>query len=91
MVPRDAVYRALDSERDYQDAKRGNSARTDLDDNRDLGSMILLTEEYLAKARTAFSGPHPAGQMAAVEQLRKVGALVVLTMEYHGAPLRKAE
>ena len=88
MKTRNEVYAAIDSERNYQDARRGNSARTDLDDNRDLGSMILLIEEYLGKTRTAFSGPHPAGKAAAVEQLRKVAALAVLAMEYHGAPLR---
>lgn len=83
------VYAAIDTERDYQDAMRGNSARPERDDNRDLGSMILLTDVYLDKAKNAFSGPHPAGKDAALEQLRKVAALAVVAMEYHGVKPRE--
>lgn len=89
MPDRKEVYTAIDGERDYQDAMAGNSRREKLDDNRDLGSMILLTEVYLDKAKTAFAGPHPEGRENALEQLRKVAALTVMTMEYHGAPKRK--
>lgn len=86
---RNKVYEAIDSERDYQDARAGNSARENLDDNRDLGSMILLMDQYLVKTKAAFAGPHPQGKVDALEQLRKTVALGVLAMEYHGAPVRE--
>lgn len=88
MFTRDSVYAAIDGERDYQDARRGNSARSDIDDNRDLGSMLLLIDVYLGKAKLAFAGPHPAGADDALHMLRKATALGVLAMEYHGAPPR---
>lgn len=88
MATRAEVYAAIDGERDYQDAMKGNSRREKLDDNRDLGSMILLTEAYLDKAKAAFAGPSPEGREAALHALRKTAALAVLAMEYHGAPKR---
>src|SRR6266576_7060951 len=53
MFRRDEVYSAINGERDYQDACQGNSAREDVDDNRNLGDLILLTEIYLDKAKAA--------------------------------------
>ena len=44
LATRAAVYAAIDTERDYQDAMAGNSARETLDTNRDLGSMITLKD-----------------------------------------------
>lgn len=85
---RDA-FDAICEERDYQDARRGNARREKIEDNRDLGSLILLTQTYLRKAEEAFAGPHPEGKTAALDQLRKVAALVVLAMEVHGTVLRK--
>lgn len=82
---RSDVYHAIDTERDYQDARRGNSARAEMDTNRDLGSMILLIDQYLTKTKAAFAGPHPASVNETLNQLRKVAALAVLAMEYHGA------
>lgn len=90
-ILRDTVYDAIDGERKYQDDRRGNSARETQDTNRDLGSLILLTEEYLAKARKSFSGPHPEGRIQALRDLRKVTALGVLAMELHGVETRDAE
>lgn len=85
---RSEVYAAIDGERAYQDARRGNSARANVDDNRDLGSMLTLIDVYVGKAKDGFSGPSPAGRETALHQLRKVAALAVLAMEYHGAPTR---
>lgn len=88
MPNRSEVYAAIDSERNYQDARKGNSARENIDDNRDLGSMILLVDAYLGKAKASFAGPSPEGRTAALHDLRKVAALAVLAMEYHGAYAR---
>lgn len=85
---RAAVFNVLNGERDYQDARRGNSARENVSDNRDLGSLLLLHGVYLTQAHIAFAGPHPAGRLAALDILRKATALGVLAMELHGAPSR---
>lgn len=86
---RDAVYSAIDGERDYQDAMKGNSTRNNKDDNRDLGSLILLTDEYLGKVKSAFAGPHPIGRQQALEYLRKTVALGIVALEYYGCPARE--
>lgn len=88
MATRQEVYAALDTERDYQDLRQGNSARGQVSDNRELGSLILFMDTYIYKAKAAFSGPHPAGFEAALHEVRKVAALAVLAMELHGAPPR---
>jgi hypothetical protein len=88
LVTRDEVYAAVDTERDYQDAMRGNAARAKVSDNRDLGSLILFMDTYVGKAKAAFSGAHPAGREASLHEIRKVAALAVLAMELNTAPPR---
>lgn len=92
-VPRPAsradVYAAIDGERNFQDACQGNAARDNVDDNRDLGSLILLIDTYVGKTKAAFAGQHPAGKQEALDQLRKVAALAVHAMERHGVVVRK--
>lgn len=88
MATRSQAFHAIDTERDYQDQMRGNSARNQQSDNRELGSLILFMDTYLQKAKAAFSGPHPVGFDAALHEVRKVAALGVLAMELHGAPNR---
>lgn len=88
MTTRKDVFDAIDSERDYQDAKKGNAARGMVSDNRELGSLILFMDTYVRKAKDAFSGPHPDGFHNALHEVRKVAALAVLAMELHGAPKR---
>lgn len=85
---RNEVYAAIDGERDYQDACMGNSARVNVDDNRDLGSLLTLIDVYVEKAKAAFAGPHPTGKVDTLHQLRKVTALGVLALERYGAPRR---
>ncbi len=81
---RQHVYNAIDDERLYQDQMQGNSLRENVEDNRDLGALILFMDEYVDKAKKAFSGPHPNGREKALHQVRKVAALGVLAMETHG-------
>lgn len=85
LTDRNEIYKAINREREYQDARKGNSARETDDQNRDLGSLILFMETYVEKARLAFSAPMPAAKEAALHEIRKVAALAVLAMEYHGA------
>lgn len=85
MSSRQEVFEAIDTERDYQDARRGNASRGKVSDNRELGSLILFMDQYVQKAKAGFSGPHPQGFEDALHEIRKVSALGVLAMELHGA------
>lgn len=86
---RHEVYAAIDSERAYQDKMAGNSARANVNDNRDQGSLILLMEHYLGKVREAHAGPNSLGSAAVSDQVRKVTALGVMLMERIGVNPRK--
>jgi len=88
MSTRAFVYEAIDSERNYQDARMGNAARETINTNRELGSLIVLMDVYIGKVKAGFSGPSPEGRYEALEQLRKVVALGVLAMETHGTVIR---
>lgn len=82
------VFKAIDGERAYQDAKfppvNGVSATPE--------GFLLVVEELSAQARTAIT----AGQLpplgdgsVAMDFLRKIGATAVRAMEQHGVPARK--
>lgn len=86
---RAGAFAAINQERDYQDARKGNSKRDNVEDNRDLGSLLLLMRTYMRKAEEGFSRPHPEGKQIALDQLRKVVSLGVLAMEKHGVVYRK--
>ncbi len=85
---REAVYKAIDSEREYQDAMGGNSARSTLDDNRDQGSLVALLQHYQNKLIAAHAAPNSLGSEEVTGTARKIAALSVLLMERYGAPLR---
>lgn len=89
MSERKEVYAAIDSERDYQDRMAGNSARFNIDDNRDQGSLILLMEHYMQKLREAHAGPNSLGSYTVTDQARKVTALGVMLMERQGVQKRE--
>ncbi len=75
------VYRALDSERAYQENLwDGNTL--------EIGEFILLIEEYAARARVIWAG-EPKPEVEALEFIRKVGGIAVNCMEQHGAPQRE--
>ena len=75
------VYRALDSERDYQENLwRGNHL--------EIGESILLIEEYVARARVIWAG-EPKPEAESLEFIRKIGGIAVNCMEQHGAPQRE--
>lgn len=76
------VYDAIDSERDYQNAKWPAELT--------VGEYLLAAEEYLAHARHLWS-TEPKPESSTLEDVRKIAAILVRCMEEHGAPLRKAE
>ena len=85
---RELAYAAIDSERDYQDAAKGNARRHEGDPAvMPVGEAILYIEECVARARAA--AYRPDGVTAALAELRKAAALVVRTMEDHDDPFRK--
>lgn len=81
---REEVYRALDSERDYQEdmfEKHGYHSATD----RKLDEFILYIQQY---AREAGALTTHGDELQALEFVRKIGGLCVGCMERHGAPFR---
>ncbi len=91
MTPREDVYRALDSERDYQDDKFANieyphtGMRREAID-RSLDEFILYIKQYSDEAGALTTHEN---EDEALNFVRKVGALCVGCMEKHGAPLRE--
>lgn len=84
---RHAAYIAIDSERAYQDAGRGNAKRHDgAAPHLTPGEIILAMEKCLHDARLAWYTPD--GATTCLPHLRKVAGLAVQAMERYGAPLR---
>jgi hypothetical protein len=85
--PRAAAYRAIDSERDYQNqvwANHTNNGPNALS----IGEFILLADEYVTQARQQWS-KEPRPERAALNTMRKIAAIAVNCMEQHGAPVRR--
>jgi hypothetical protein len=82
------VFRAIDSERRYQNAQRGNAKRhANMPPVMTPGECILTMEKCLNDARVAWYAPE--GGTACLEHLRKVAAVAVQCMENYGAPIRQ--
>lgn len=89
LINRNTVYAAIDSERAYQDAGKGNAHRTGVEEGKPLtpGEIILTMEKSLADAREVWykpGGPEMAGPF-----VRKVAALAVQYGERYGFPNRE--
>lgn len=88
---RDAVYKAIDSERDFQDnfvmpERRYFRTHT-------LGEFILMLNQYAAQAMQKWThhsdGDSPDDFPPSLHEVRKIAALAVRCMEQHGAPHRQ--
>lgn len=89
MTDRQEVYKAIDSERNYQN-RRWNPDTTTSDGLHSLEEWFMYIEDYVNEAKHVLSR-HPR-QMADVEcihKMRKVAAMAVCAMEQHGAPMRE--
>jgi hypothetical protein len=86
-VIRETAYNAIDSERAYQEAQRGNAKRHEGQPAMKPGELILCMEKCLQDARDAWYKPD--GGEACLPFLRKVAALAVQAMENYGAPRRE--
>ena len=86
MATREAVYREIDSERDYQDnlwPGRGVGEPNHLT----VGEFVLLLEEYILKARAEWT-VESKPEVNTLDIVRKVAGIAVNCMEQNGAPMR---
>ena len=86
---REAAFTAIDSERDYQDARWGDSGSSGQPGNgeRTIDEFALYIAAYTNKMVEqcgTFADP-----IAKLHTIRKVAGLAVACMEQHGAPLRE--
>lgn len=90
MTSRDEVYAAIDSERDYQTRIwRENAGLTPGEPPRTVAEELLMLEDYVARARTAWTNAPRATEVAVTtEILRKCAGICVRAMENYGAPKR---
>lgn len=91
-IKREEVYKAIDSERAYQNSQWPNAQ---WDGNGEvpanplsIGEFILLLNEYVDKARNAWT-IEKAPELNTLEFIRKIAGITVNAMEQHGAPQRK--
>jgi hypothetical protein len=86
LLVRDQVYRAIDSERDYQDSL-GRDRMEDWERKHTTGEELSLISTYLRRAQDAYADK--PGDIAALEVVRKIAGMCVRCMENHGAPFRQ--
>ncbi len=88
MIERGKVYQAINSERDYQDRKWGNTLSGGRPGNgdRSVDEFALYVAGYTNDLVEAAS--HSGNQLAKLDIIRKIAGLCVACMEQHGAPLR---
>jgi hypothetical protein len=77
-----AVFKAIASERDYQDRKWGTLA----EHPHEVGGYLTLMDVHLQRAKAAWAGSN--NDTEALEALRKVLAVGVACAEQHGIPGR---
>lgn len=88
-VTRAEVYKAIDSERAYQDSK-WNPETTTSDGMHSLEEWFMYIEDYVNEAKHILSRQsRQVGDVTALDIMRKVAGMSVCAMEQHGAPLRK--
>ena len=80
VASREAVYSAIDSERDYQE----QLARNDVVDQRPL-EQLALVEHVIIQAKADWYNKPGSFDM---NYFRKIAGIAVRAMEQHGAPYR---
>ena len=84
MSIKSSVTVAIISELQYQESRGSGWKNANMPS---VGEELLLMEEYLHLARTAYT--NNAGDEEALEVIRKVVGMGVRCMTNHGAPLRR--
>jgi hypothetical protein len=81
MTSRREVYKAIDTERDYQEVRWDGHTHT-------VTEWMVYMRDYIEEGLHHVS--RSANELQALEEVRKVTALGVACMEQLGAPKRKA-
>ena len=89
-LARAAVYAAIDSERDYQDSRWGDTLSGDRpgDGSRTVDEFALYIQGYTSDLVQYAS--HFGPEEEKLNIIRKIAGLAVACMEQHGAPLRES-
>ena len=77
-MDRQRVYRAIDTERDFQDRKWGTTAQHP----HEVGGWITIMRKLLTDAESAWASS--AGDGASLMEIRKVIAVGIACCEQHG-------
>lgn len=87
---RSEVYAAIDSERDYQTRVwRENAGLEPTAPVRTVAEELLMLEDYVARARTAWTNARRDAEVAiTTDILRKCAGICVRAMENHGVTKR---
>jgi len=89
MSTRKQVYKAIDSERAYQD-QRWNESTTTTEGKHTVTEWLVYIQDYAAEALHIVSREaDPAASEKALHIIRKVGGMAVACMEQQGAPVRR--
>jgi hypothetical protein len=90
-ISRQAVYAAIDGERDYQDQfVETDPTRHDSSlPAHSTGDYIVMLTTYIREAQEAWT--RNAGDDQALHSIRKIAGIAVHCMEDHGAPERRRQ
>lgn len=80
-LSREEVYKMIDSEREYQDTHHFEET----DEKLSVADWIIFMETHLEKAKDSL---YRLDEQNALDQVRKITALGVATMEYKGGDYR---
>jgi hypothetical protein len=86
-TPREAVYAAIDSERDYQQLVWNGLKNHEADNPLTSGEFLTLLRVYLRKAEEAWAIEEKP-EVNTLDVVRKIAGIAVNCMEQHGAPKR---
>jgi hypothetical protein len=89
VVSRDRVYRAINTERDYQDSLGPERVEND-ERPHTVTDELTMIATYLRKAQDAYTNNPNVNGVAidALHVIRKIAGMCVRCMENHGAPYR---
>ncbi len=95
MTTRGEVYKAVNGERDYQEALiKKHGPQRDSEEfarNHSIDSYLVFMEDYMSELKKVRAREWGAGEARGLDTMRKIVALGVACMEDHGAPIRKVE
>lgn len=90
IMKREEVYKLINGERDYQDQLTDIRNWTEKERNpaQSVGDFLTLLDVYVQRAQVEYADK--AGNISALDVIRKVAGIAVFCMELHGAPERKS-